>query len=480
MNSGVEQYVQGLIAEGGAKETLGFTVDQARALKKLSESQLPDEALWIVKMVQAAVRGEATEVDIKLGRNKVDVSFDSQKLPTALKLFEQVRSGQLSKDPFLLHLTTGIRTSFAGEGVSFLIQVVGPDGKDVVALSEGETHHIQDPDSCSQVARLTYVIRRPYRMVKLGKALNTDVRQLLKGTAAEHIELLTRCWASPVPLRIDGKLMDCRYDSPLMFRSYLTSASLSRRSQNIVSPPVNCYLRYYPPEAGRPFLKVDGYNPGPRKEVQTGKGEAVLLRKPLYLNDRFMEWVYENETAGRVLVSPLGEGRRTALYFVQDGAMVQRVPIRLREAQKVMGIEFGNDSSGGDCVIVPVDFEELDLTQFAVNRVEERRNEELRWLKPQVLDCSDAFIEQVSDFMPLNISETRFKGTLAFAGTAALPVGWSFGLMGVGVYAFYQGCFAGINFAARKSVQRLYRGAYKKDREKLVNLEFTDLEQPPI
>ena len=62
MDSGVEQYVQGLIAEGGAKETLGFTLDQARALKKLSKSQLPDEALWIVKMVQAAVRGEATEV----------------------------------------------------------------------------------------------------------------------------------------------------------------------------------------------------------------------------------------------------------------------------------------------------------------------------------------------------------------------------------------------------------------------------------
>ena len=161
MESGVEQYVEGLLAEGGVRETLGFTLDQARALKKLSESQLPDQALWIVKMVQAAVNGEATEIDIKLGRNKVEVSFDSQSLSPAIKLFEHIRSGQLSKDPFLLHLTTGVRTSFAGEGVSFLLQTTGPEGKDVVALSQGETHHFQDPESRTEVRRLTYVVRRP-------------------------------------------------------------------------------------------------------------------------------------------------------------------------------------------------------------------------------------------------------------------------------------------------------------------------------
>ncbi|HIB69180.1 MAG TPA: hypothetical protein EYO33_29865 [Phycisphaerales bacterium] len=480
MDSGVEQYVQGLIAEGGAKETLGFTLDQARALKKLSKSQLPDEALWIVKMVQAAVRGEATEVDIRLGRNKVEVSFDSQKLPTALKLFEQVRSGQLSKDPFLLHLTTGIRTSFAGEGVSFLIQVVGPDGKDVVALSEGETHHIQDPDSRSQVARLTYVIRRPYRMVKLGKALDSHVTHLLKGTAAEHMELLTRCWASPVPLRIDGKLMDCRYDSPLMFRSSMTSLSSRQNSRNAVTPSVNCYLRYYPPEPGRPCLKVDGYSPGSRKEVRTTTGEAVWIRKPLYLNDRFMEWQYEEDTAGRVLISPMGRGRRTALYFVQDGAMVQRVPILLTPPLSVLGVEMNAPRSGGDCLIVAVGFEDLDLSQFAVKDVEERRIEELRWLKPHVIACSDAFIGHVSDFVPMNCSESRAKGGLALAGLATLPVGWSFGLIGVGAYAFYQSFFAGLTFASKKGVQKLYKAGYSKDREKLQALEFTDLEQPPI
>lgn len=37
-----------------------------------------------------------------------------------------------------------------------------------------------------------------------------------------------------------------------------------------------------------------------------------------------------------------------------------------------------------------------------------------------------------------------------------------------------------MNFAVRKGVQKLYKGAYEKDREKLMNLEFTDIEQPAI
>lgn len=478
--SSIDSYLNKLSEEGGEKESLDFTLDEARALQKLSQSQLPDQSLWIVKMVQAAVSGEASEVDIRLGRNKLEVRFDSAKLPTAPQLFDMVRSGALPKDPFFLHLLTGIRTSFAGEGVSFLLQTVGPAGKDVIALSEGKSYHFQEPEETSPGLTLTYVIRRPYRMLKFRKALDRPVSQLLKGTAAEHLELMARCWPSPIPVRIDGRLLDTRYDSPLMFWGSTTHFQRNQAQKNPMVTPLNMYLRYYPAEEGRPTLATDCFDQGERREVEVTSGPRLFLKKPVFVHGRFLEWDFEEERAGKVLVSPIGNGRETAIYFVQDGVLVQRVPVAFQAPPKVLGMEIQPTKVGGDCLIVPVTFEDLDLSQFSVSEAEKRRHELLNWIFKQSLECSDVLLPLLKHFVAVPTSERSAKRALAVAGAAALPVGVSFGGFGLLFYSFYQGFILGGALAPKALFIKALKQAYEKHREEWETHDVTTVEQPLI
>lgn len=476
----LEDYLESLSAGGGKREPLSFTLNQARALEKLSSSQLPDRALWIVKMVQAAVRGKATGIDIKLGRNRIEVQFDSAQVPRADELFELVRSGQLSQDPFLLHLLTGIRACFAGEGLSYLLQTVGEEGRNVIALSEGDTLHFQDDKHVSSERVFTLVVRRPYRMAKFRRALDSHVSQLLKGTAEEHMELMTRCWASPVPIRIDGRLLDCRYDSPLMFRGTISSLGARQQKRHALLPPVNIYLRHYPPEQDRPTLPVIPYDQGQTHQATLENGEEVTYKKPVYLHGRFLEWCYDQETASRILLSPIGQGREPAIYFVQDGALLQRVGMNLVPPVKVLGINIPLGKGGGDCMIVPVDFADLDLSQFSLSRVEQRRTEMIDWLQVEALRSSRAALELIKHFFPIASTERVAKGALALAGTAAIPVTLSFGAPGLAAYSLYQGFFAGGSLMFGSGVKRVIVAAAKKMEEVWVKTKLSELEQPPI
>lgn len=476
----LEDFLESMSAGGGQKETLSFTLDQARALQKLSDSQLPDRALWIVKMVQAAVRGQATEIDIKLGRNRVEVQFDSPQIPRADELFELVRSGQLSQDPFLLHLLTGIRACFAGEGLSYLLQTEGQEGRNVIALSEGDTFHFQDTEQVSERGLFTLVVVRPFRMASFRRALDSHVSQLLKGTAEEHMELITRCWASPVPIRIDGRLMDCRYDSPLMFRGTISYLRSRHQKRNVILPLVNVYLRHYPPEPGRPTLPVIPYDQGKTQLETLDNGQEVNYKRPVYLHGRFLEWCFQGDRAGRVLVCPIGQGREPAIYFVQDGALLKRVGMNLVPPVKVMGLSIPQGKGGGDCVIEPVEFNDLDLSQFSVSRVEERRTEILDWLQEEALTTSLEALKLIKHFFPVSSSERVAKGALALAGTAAIPVTLSFGAPGLAVYGFYQGFFTGGSMIYQSNFKKIFEVSAKKMEQTWRETRLSELEQPPI
>lgn len=483
----VESYLDELSRGGTERETLNFTIDQAQALHKLSRHQLPDRALWIVKMVQAAVRGEATEIDVRLGKSALQVKFDSELLPPASELLDKIRSGELPRDPFLLHLLTGMRASFAQPGTSFVLQTVGPQGKSVVVVTEEQTTRFTDPEEREPVPTLTFLVRRPFRMTALKKALDCEVSHLLRGTADEHMALLTRCWASPVPLRIDGKLMDTRYDSPLMFRGTVSRLK-GEDSRRQIIPTLNLYLKYYPPQEGRPVLKPDRFEGSSRREIEVSEGEKALLQKPVYLDGRFFEWVYERDSAGMVLINPLGIWRHSAIYFIQDGALVQRVPVSLRPPTKVLGVELKSGiwknftgEQGVECLVVPVDFEDMDLSHFKLRDAEARRRDLLNWIHRESMGCRRTIIKYFRHLYWLSSSEKTTKAGLTLAGLAMVPLGVAFGTTAVAGYALYQGGLFGTwGLMSRWSVLLMMKQNFANDYLEFGDLDLTTIEQPPI
>ena len=478
----MDQFIEQASAQGCQTETLHFTIDEARAVQKLSASQLPDQALWIVKMVQAAVCGKAAGVDIRLGRKKIEIGFDSTQLPSALELLRIVKSGTLPKDPFLLHLCTGIRSSFADEGVSFLIQIAGPEGLEVVSLSEGQSYHRQDPALAEARKTLRFVITRPPRMLSLKKSMNLPVRYLVKGTASEHSELVSRCWTSPIPITIDGKRLDTRYDSPLMYSGTVSRlVEIQGRNLRQLVPRMNLYLRYLPVKEGRPGIPKSEFGREGSIRFQCEDGLALLMQKPVFLEGRFLEWDCDGKQAGAVLMAPSAVGHKRYLFFVHDGVVVQRAEILISQPKKkFLGLSF-DQHNGGESFLLPVDFDDLDLSQFKVKEAEEMRRDILKEYLPRIYECDDVVQRLLSHLFYVPAPRRRSKIALALAGTATVPVAAGFGMVGVLAYVGYQVMFVGfMGGVTKQASSNLLRDNYAKSAARRAVFRIEDVEQPPL
>lgn len=72
--SELEQFLQGQAGSGEADSEGSFTIDQEKALQKLSEHQLPEPLAWTLKVVQAAVLSESQ--DLHVSHTDTDVRFE--------------------------------------------------------------------------------------------------------------------------------------------------------------------------------------------------------------------------------------------------------------------------------------------------------------------------------------------------------------------------------------------------------------------
>lgn len=98
----------------GEKDSSGrFTLDPSQALPKLKRFRLPDPHAYVLKLLQAAVRGGAGAFHLQSGTGQVQVSMQGvvlplDRLPTIfLELLDETRSG----DPALEHLAVGLHSS---------------------------------------------------------------------------------------------------------------------------------------------------------------------------------------------------------------------------------------------------------------------------------------------------------------------------------------------------------------------------------
>lgn len=478
---GLGAFLDDLSKDGNFKEQLTFSLDQAKAVQKLSESQLPEPGLWIVKMVQAAVASGASEVDIKLGRNRVEITFDTNLALSALELFELVISGALPAESALLHLVTGVRSSFAGPGVSFLLQTRGPTGRELVALSEGDSYHYQDAQKSSDVTSLSYVILRPYRMLSLKKALHKPVRRLLKGTAEEHSELVARCWPSPIPIRIDGRHLDTRYDSPLIHNENpsLTTRYFDWHGRRHL-PRINLYTRFLAAENGAPTLPIPNLSSNECSNIERD-GHELVLKRPVFLDETFIEWPCSGPP-GAILLRPVGILRTGVLCFVFDGVVVQRAEMYFEKPGfEVFGKRVKMLAHGSECCIIPVSANDIDLSQFAVRDAEQKAKATLRKLLPLKQESEDVVNQLIWKLLFIPSNRSKAKAALGLAAVATIPVGLSFGMTAVGGYlaaqTFYATLFAGLNTGIFAASHRL---DHKKKLKKREEHPVESIEQPPI
>lgn len=481
--SQLDSFLKEMIPPDSVQESLEFSIDSVKAVQKLSESQLPEPALWIVKMVQAAVASGSTGIEVTLGRNRLQMVFDTQLSQSAKEIFQLVHSGTLPKEPALLHLVTAIRASFSCPGTSFLLQLRDQTGTDIVAVSQGESVHSSDHRKTSAVKRLSFVVKRSYRLAALKKSLNKSASHALKGTALEHTELVKRCWVCPIPIRLDGRLLDRGYGSPLMQDPVDSTIkrSIYRRDQHL-TPRLNSYVRYLEAEPGQVLLPVLGDDR--KRQSFAFEGRTVRIRKPVCEDETFMLWNEAPERLGGVLVCQIGRGRQGLLCFVQDGIVIQKLSMRFLETRrKILGKTVVDPKVGGDCFILGVTQDELDLSQFQVRDAAKRRDEIMDKLLDPILECSDFYAESgvLKKYFYVPTYRKRAKFAVGFGAVAALPVGAAFGVPVLTGYLCYQGMFGAMPTLFNHVLTRaLAKVAYKKLRAKAEAFRTERVEQDPV
>lgn len=106
----LESILEDLQRQGQKHSSGGFTVDPAQALPKLQKFRLPDPHAYILKWLQAAVRGRASSFDLRSGTGSVQVQMPGLQLPIErlahifLELLQETRPGQEA----LAHLAVGL------------------------------------------------------------------------------------------------------------------------------------------------------------------------------------------------------------------------------------------------------------------------------------------------------------------------------------------------------------------------------------
>ena len=210
------EFEEMLVKSGQSGELIStseFTIDSLKARQKLSENQLPQAGLWLVKLVQAAVALESESASIVFGKRLVEFTCEYGDLPVEpKKIAQHLLGGTLPDDPFLFHFLAGVRGSFYDDTLTSELEFHTPSHSFCIRFHQGGTD-IRDEEgewgrnSCFLVFRTT----RPARWPSFNRAATMPLRHLVNRVADEYMAVNNYCWPSSVPLRIDGRELERKY-----------------------------------------------------------------------------------------------------------------------------------------------------------------------------------------------------------------------------------------------------------------------------
>lgn len=355
----------GTLKQEGKVDSSGiFTMDLRKAIEKLAQFQLPQHYFYIPKMVQAAVAGGATWVQVKINESRVLIEFDGRPYTAdeLANLFTYLLTDRdKDKHRHLRHMATAINTAVALEART--VQVDSGPGREVVrqrwlAHDRSENYKLDKPWPANEVRTRFSLFRSLADMSSkwwhtAGKA---DIWDLLtknpRAMTPEQSELLARVERyCPIPVFLNGKQLNhARFGEPV------GGVGLERMLNPNMFYAGRVHIKHHLLE--RYITLQDG---GPRQIAMPNVSYASQFER--------VERPLSEEPCEAMLALQMGKepnDKRARLVFVQDGVLV---------GQKVTNLKVY-----GAVAMVEARGLNFDLSQFQIleDQVFEER---IRWLE---------------------------------------------------------------------------------------------------
>lgn len=398
-HSAIDALLQSKRAEGEVDSTADFTIDHLKARQKLTENQLPQPGLWLVKLVQAAVAAQADSIQINFGKRKVEVLFPLAQLPwKPERVLSELLSGALPKESALLHLFAGLRGSIFEDTILAEWSMCG-DGKRFRVRFDSEGTHITE-ESCDDKAAFYLSTSRPPRWPGFKKAAAMPVKHLLRRTAEEYMAIQNYAWACPIPLKLDGRVLETRYrPSPLLGEErFLELSQQMTQTSSLGTLPVALAVREIP---GPLPLSINWHRVPSDARLLHHDEQAISLKKLVYLGETWLTWSAKpGQEVGGYLLLLFSNEMESRIEFLCDGAVVDTYPIQWRSKPfKVLGIEAKQNAfKVGVRVIYRVSSEDLDLSHFKVRNAEEKAREFMPQIREAIRETAAFCLENGKDF----------------------------------------------------------------------------------
>ena len=363
-------------SEGARLDTGEFTLNGLKAREKLERHQLGDSGLWLVKLVQAAVRAGAPRIDIKFDRRAVQVRYTLNRRIDADNLLRTVLAGSLPKDPLTFHLVAGIRGCFCTSGN----QVSWSCGETQVEIGEHATTVETIPDSTDFV----FKAERPSRNFSFNGLIKGSLSSMLKQTLQEYEALKRHCWTCPVPILLDGKELPRSYGQTVEY--FVPKASLRSVYDSSKNGPRGGLIT-------AAVAQPDGFPELPYPLVCRSE-ELPRVLKPFHPGETFVQLAGPEETARAVICLLHSPNAVSSVDWVLDGAVVKSEALELPRRPDRVALR----------IVVGAVQEQLDLSHFNLRnadpnsivrelsdeveqlflRLEEARSEFLYWHTPRL------------------------------------------------------------------------------------------------
>lgn len=253
-----------LASEGDCESVArSFTLSEKKALEKLRGTLAVPE-YWTLKAVQAGVAAGCSGISFRIGRNLTEVQWSGLAPLSATDLAEALARPTRSGNPFFDELLVGLRALIGYCEWEFL-----SDG----TLMVGPDHQLELTPNQGIITTLR--VKHPGEVNYLG----FRSQKTLKATAEQAGLLRERCSFCPIPVRLDGKLVQHHVERIFSTQEKLQwSKSPFLLADLELKPEGDDWVLAAPPQANRGFDPNRWDQPPVQNNstYQLGTGRLVL------------------------------------------------------------------------------------------------------------------------------------------------------------------------------------------------------------
>ena len=343
-------------SEGSLDSQGEFTVDHAKAARKLARFAMPDEYSWVLKLVQAAVGWKSAELQVQQHRLYTTFTFvpdPAQSIPLAKEVVSTMLHGQLEDQEPLNRLCIALRSLVEQTGLSFVLGIRSEEGEletlfagpDISAMSSTERKSwVSFGERGIRIAvshqmKGEFYTGRYAPRFMLRKLRDLDIANCLTHNA----------FTSPIPITLNGvSITDPLFHPEIGFSDFLRPLyilgmrSLSGQTMTTVGPFEDGLAL---PVRSTPYRlrRLE------RRSDEAGGWVVVQVLPPDI-------WVQRQRLDDRPYAAPTSHA-----LWVQDGVVVERTPLLIHKSNMARLT-----------LILHADGLETDLTGFALKKTDEK------------------------------------------------------------------------------------------------------------